>query len=392
MKVLFVTDLFYPFVGGGEVLIKILAENLVKRGHNATIITSHISGSKKEEIQNGVIIKRVNIPLGRYNFTISGTLKAFFENFDVIYTQTFVSAGAAWLIKNIKRKPCMLTVHALERKNWYEYFGFFRGIISEFLEQRIVHRNFDLFVPVSLYLKNLLRYEGVPDEKIKVILNGIDHNVFNPKVSGKKIRKKLGLGKKKFVFFYGRPAPEKGFDYFIESAKKLLKKKDVVFGAMIPYQNMHKKYIDLLEKTFGRLIESDVNIGGKVITTPEENFFIIPPRKQKDVPEVVASTDIVVIPSLGEGFGLTTLEACAMGKPVVATNVGAIPEKIIDGLNGMLVNPRNSDEITNKVSFLLKNPSFAKKIGKNASKMSKIYDLNKTIAQYLEVFEFLSRK
>lgn len=392
MKVLFVTDLFYPFIGGGEVLIKILAENLVKRGDKATIVTSRLPGTKKEEVQQGVAIKRVSTPLGRYSFTLTGALKGIFEDCNVIYTQTFVSPGAAWVIKNMKRRPCILTVHALEKKNWYNYFGFFHGMLNEFLEQRIIHRNFDLFVPVSLYLKKLLLKEGIPNEKIKVILNGVDLNLFNPKVSGEKMREKLDLDNKKFIFFYGRPAREKGFDYFIGAAKKLLEKEDVVFGAMIPYQNMHKDYINLLEKTFGHLIKSDIDIGGKVITTSKKNFFIIPPREQRYVPQVLASTDIVVVPSLGEGFGLTTLEACALGKPVVATNVGAIPEKIRDGETGMLVRPKDSNEIADKVSFLLKNPSVAKKIGRNAAKMSKSYDLNKTISQYMKTFELLTER
>jgi glycosyltransferase involved in cell wall biosynthesis len=58
----------------------------------------------------------------------------------------------------------------------------------------------------------------------------------------------------------------------------------------------------------------------------------------------------------------------------------------------MLVNPKNSDEIVDKVSFLLKNSSVAKKIGRNAAKMSKLYDLNKTISQYIEIFEHLVKK
>ncbi|MFB0544825.1 MAG: glycosyltransferase family 4 protein [Asgard group archaeon] len=397
MDVLFVTDLFRPFIGGGEILMEKLANTLVKEGHNATFVTSRLPETEKKEIfgdgPGKAVIKRVyTFPLfKRESFTITGTLKGIFEDCDVIYTQTFVSTGAAWLIKKLKRKPCVITVHALEKKMWGEYFGFFRAIINEFLEQRIIHRNFDFWVPVSLYLRNLLRYEGIPDEKMKLIFNGVDHNLFNSKVSGKKVRKKLGL-EKKFIFFYGRPAPEKGFDYFIESAKKLLKRDDVVFGAMLPYQNMHRRYINLLEKTFGRLIQSDIDLEGKVITTKKKNFFIIPPRRQQYVPEIVAASDIVVIPSLSEGFGLTTLEACALGKPVVATNVGAIPEKIFDGETGMLVDPKNSDEIVEKVSFLLENPSVAKRIGRNAAKMSKLFDWKKTIPQYMEVFELLTRK
>jgi len=389
MDILFVTDLFYPYVGGGEVLIKILAESLAKKGHNTSIITSLLPGTKKEETVNNVNIKRVRIPFfGRYSFSITGMLKGLSEDFDIIHTQTFTSAGAAWLLKNLKHKACVITAHILEKKMWYVYFGLFKGFMNEFLEEKIIHRNFDFWIPVSFYTRNLLRYEGIPDEKMKVIYNGVDHNLFNPNVNGKKIRKKLGLKNKKFIFYYGRPAPEKGFDYFIESADKLLKKYDnLVFGAMLPYQNVHEKYIRFLEKTFGRLIPSEIDIDGRVITTKKENFFIIPPRKHELVPEVVASSDIVVIPSLGEGFGLTTLEACALGKPIIATNVGAIPEIIINEESGILVNPKNSNEIVKSVIYLLDNPYMTKKITFNAAKRSKFFDWKKTVSQYLEIFE-----
>ena len=388
MNILFVTDMFYPFVGGGEVLIKTLAESLVKMGHKTTIITARLSGTEKEEIQKGVKIKRVSIPFGRHTFSITGMLKGISEDFDVIHTQTFTSAGAAWLIKNIKRKPCVVTVHVLEKKMWYEYFGLVRGFMYEFLEQRIIHRGFDFWVPVSLYTRNMLRYEGIPDEKMEVIYNGVDRTLFNERVNGKKIREKLELDDKKFIFFYGRPSPEKGFDYFIESAKTLMKKYDnVVFGAMLPYQNMHEKYIELLESVFGHMIYSNIDIEGKIITTKKRNFFIIPPRRQELVPEVVASSDIVVIPSVSEGFGLTTLEACSLGKPVVATNVGAIPEIIIDKRTGILVNPKKSDEITDAVSYFLEDENEARKIGRNAIERSKMFDWQKTVSQYLGIFE-----
>ena len=393
MNVLFVTDLFYPYIGGGEILIKILAEALAKEGHKVSIITSRLPGTEKEERYDNLTIKRVAIPLfGRYSFTLTGALKGILEECDIIHTQTFTSAGAAWLLKNIKHKPCTITVHILERKLWYSHFGLVRGFLNEFLEQRIIHRNFDLFIPVSLYTRNLLRYEGIPDEKLRVVYNGINHKVFNPRVRGKRVRKKLGIENNKFIFFFGRPAPEKGFDYFIESARVLMKKyDDVVFGAMLPVQNMHKRYINLLTKTFGRFIPSGIDIEGEVVTTAKRNFFVIPPRKHEDVPEVVASSDVVVIPSVSEGFGLTTLEACALGKAVVATNVGAIPEIIIDGETGLLVNPKSPEEITDKVSFLLDNPSVAKSIGRNAAKRSKVFDWKKTVSAYSSIFESLTK-
>jgi len=137
------------------------------------------------------------------------------------------------------------------------------------------------------------------------------------------------------------------------------------------------------------MVHSDIDIEGKIITTKKRNFFIIPPRSQEFVPEVVASSDIVVIPSVSEGFGLTTLEACSLGKPVIATNVGAIPEIIIDKQTGILVNPKKPNEITEAVCHLLKNESEAKRIGKNAAERSRMFDWEKTVSQYLEIFEEL---
>ena len=82
-----------------------------------------------------------------------------------------------------------------------------------------------------------------------------------------------------------------------------------------------------------------------------------------DIPEILSIMDVFVLPSMVEGLPIVLLEAMAMGKPVVASRVGGIPEVINHGLTGILIEPANPSEIASSVVNLLKNPAEAKRIG-----------------------------
>jgi len=82
-----------------------------------------------------------------------------------------------------------------------------------------------------------------------------------------------------------------------------------------------------------------------------------------DIPEIVKELDIVLVPSLAEPFGRTTIEAMAAGKPVVSTNTGASPEIVVDGVTGYLVPPRNPEKMAEAIMKILSDPKMAKKMG-----------------------------
>ncbi len=77
--------------------------------------------------------------------------------------------------------------------------------------------------------------------------------------------------------------------------------------------------------------------------------------------------DIYTHITLGEGLGISLLEAMYLGKPIIATPVGGIPEAIEDGINGILVSP-DEEDLASRLEFLLENQDFAKMIGNNARK------------------------
>lgn len=89
---------------------------------------------------------------------------------------------------------------------------------------------------------------------------------------------------------------------------------------------------------------------------------------RNDVVDWYAAADVVVLPSLSEGFPFVVLEALAMARPVVATNVNGVPELIRDGIHGLLVPPRNPQALQAAIRTLLHDPCLAACLGKAGQK------------------------
>ena len=97
--------------------------------------------------------------------------------------------------------------------------------------------------------------------------------------------------------------------------------------------------------------------------------YIIFTGWRPDALEIVSLMDILVHPSLSEGFGRAVLEAMALGKPVVASNVGGLREIIRDGVNGFLVAPRDAETLARRLSILIENKNLRVKFGEAAKEV-----------------------
>jgi phenylacetate-CoA ligase len=101
---------------------------------------------------------------------------------------------------------------------------------------------------------------------------------------------------------------------------------------------------------------------------------------------LMKGADMVVVPSLMENFPIVVLEAMACGKPVVATNVGGIPEIIENRCNGILIPPKNSDALAKAISLIIENPAQAKRLGEAAVRTIKEnFTLDAMVQKYLKV-------
>jgi L-malate glycosyltransferase len=183
-------------------------------------------------------------------------------------------------------------------------------------------------------------------ERIHLIPNGVDTNRFNQSLDGTAIRKKLGIKNQTVVFTLRSHEPKYGLEYLIRAASIVTSKTDnVVFvlGGEGSMRCHHQQLVTQLR------LENKVLFTGKI--------------PQSEVPSYYSMGDIVVVPSLQEAFGLVVSEAMACGKPVVGTNVGGIPDQLIDGFNGFIVPPKNAEEIAEKILWLVNNPEAAKRMG-----------------------------
>ncbi|HBU68837.1 MAG TPA: hypothetical protein DEE98_00460 [Elusimicrobia bacterium] len=194
----------------------------------------------------------------------------------------------------------------------------------------------------------LIQREKVPAGKVEVVYNGTDFDRFSGAVSGETVRKQYGLSGKTVI---GTAAamnyPKgKGQKYLIEAAKTLTAKYDNLIFLIVgtgPMLGDFKEYAKAL------------GVADKIIFAGQ----------QSKVEEYIAAMDIFCLLSWDtEGFGQVVVEAQALGKPVIATNVGGIPEAFEDGMGGILIEPENTAAVVEAVSKLLDNPRKASEMGR----------------------------
>ncbi|MFN3480134.1 MAG: glycosyltransferase family 4 protein [Thermodesulfovibrionales bacterium] len=196
--------------------------------------------------------------------------------------------------------------------------------------------------------QRMINDNGFNAQRIFSIPTGVDLERFNPtRVTPAFKPKGFSIG------MIGVLRSWKGHRYLIEAAPAILKSiPDAVFyivGDGPQYKNIegHIEELSLKDKV--------VMIGHR-----------------EDIPEILASLDVVVHPSYAnEGVPQSVLQALAMERPVVASDVGAIKEVVIDGKNGFLIHPKKPEEIAEKVIALYKNPELGKLFGKEGRMLVK---------------------
>lgn len=321
MKILFVLEHYYPFIGGAEVLFKQVCEGLVEKGHIVTVITSRLPHTSSFEIINGVSVYRVNTPhrASRYWFTFLAvplTIRLA-RSADIIQTTTYNGAFPAWLASRLTGRKCIITVHEVIAEGWRSMMGMnlLMAWLHRSLEFIIITMPFDHYISVSLYTADRIKRYGVKKYRISTIYNGIDYDLFDPqKTDGQSVRNKLGIRDEFIYMYYGRPGISKGLEYLIRAVPLVSEK---IPGARL-LMILGRMPVDGYKRITVLIRELCL----------EKSIILLDPVPRDRLPSYIAASDCVVVPSLSEGFGFTAIEACAMHKPVVATNVASLPEVI----------------------------------------------------------------
>jgi len=202
-------------------------------------------------------------------------------------------------------------------------------------------------VAISLAVARCVSPSCRYDERINVIHNGIHVESFRWHTRAGKIRGELGLTDgDRIVSMVGQIVPWKGHATFIRALAQIPEAVGLIVG-----NDLFGDHADLLNSLHA--LSRDLGVGDRII-------FL---GWRDDVPDILMDTDVLALPSEAEPFGRVALEAMALGKPVVGTLAGGLPEIVVQGKTGILVEPGDADQMAQAIRSLLNEPDVARAMG-----------------------------
>jgi glycosyltransferase involved in cell wall biosynthesis len=184
--------------------------------------------------------------------------------------------------------------------------------------------------------------------QIEVLPNCIDLEEFEPKLSAGEIRRELGLSPRSILIgTLGNLRPEKDLETFLLAARRILD------------ANPSAEFLVIGDGPAANKLKA---LAGDLRLSESVRFL----GERPDVPDLLAALDILVMTSYTESFPNAILEAMAVGKPVVATNVGGIPEVVEEGQTGFLVSPRDPKALADRVISLCRDSARRLQMGRAA--------------------------
>lgn len=263
--------------------------------------------------------------------TVSKIIK--YENINIVHTHHRMAAFYTRVLSFFKKFTFINTAHnTFEDKRFLTRFSLKKAKLIAVGER---------------VKKNLTDFYGMDESCVRVMYNSVEEFNDNIKVihDFQKYREQGYV----LVGNIGRLSPQKGMSYFVEAANKvLIRGKKVKF--FIVGDGSEREMLSEQIKNLNR--EDDIILLGQ----------------RQDIQNVMKQIDFVVLSSLWEGLPLIPLEAFSVGKPVVATNVDGTPEIVEDNINGLLVEAKNSEQLSEAMLKLIDNEELIAKYGNSAYK------------------------
>lgn len=410
MKLCFLAPEFLPIVGGVGSYTVELVKNLCKYDDLEIHVITPKRGKNYDTkkilkfFDDGITLHNIGKANDTFFYNLEfqlSILKNFKnlnkkEKFDLVHAMNLVHMPDIFL-KFIKISPSvksLVTIHStidsqnnfngngnenvklkITNKSFSEIFSSLFYFYIKFMQIQYLERT-NNFIAVSEWIKNnvfngINGTNGTKNGNIKVIHNGVDTKRFSPEMN-EDFSEIDSIDKKK-ILYTGRLLAMKGLHTLIEAIKIVLKEtRDVHF---IFAGDGRKNWVNLMKKII-----------------PKENYSFLGYVEYEKINKLYNKADMFVLPSLTESCPITLLEAMASGLPTISSNVGGIPEIIENNETGLLVPPKNSKELAEKILFLINNRKLARKLSFNGRKLvEKKFDskimAEKTKKFYEEILE-----
>jgi glycosyltransferase involved in cell wall biosynthesis len=372
MRILFVSEHYFPIIGGSTTYVEKLCKNLAKIGCDVYLVTipDDLHETEKWRFDEGINIFHLNIPKTwrkeRYfpiflNTKLKETIE--YVNPDIVHIgYGYFSPLITIFNKKINKAPVIWTIHNVPpAEHKFELFNTIpplNYILKNTyftlcdIYSRILFRiaKYDVIISVSQKTADLAVIKGVNRENIRIIPDGVDSDLYNPHLDIQKIKKELNLEKYEYVILnVAGFIPHKGQNILLNSVPKVLQLyPKTVFIMIGPIRS--KEYYNELNKLIKNLkISNNVKLLSNISSPILRRYFHI--------------SDVYIQPSFEEGFCISILEGMSYSKPVIGSKTGAIPEFILESQGGILLDSVSSEQISNSIVYLISKPSISNDMG-----------------------------
>ncbi len=380
MKILHVTQGYFPAIGGTELLIQRVSEELVRQfGDEVTVFTTNCYNGEAffipkspclptgwEEI-NGVRVRRfpvrsrisqffrfpqsvayrLGLPANQYlralaqGPIIPGLSKAIREHpADIIAASSFPLLHMFAALKGAEKtgRPCVFQGGLHPQDTW----GFERPMIYEAIQRA------ERYIAYTDFEAQYVIEKGASPERVVTVGVGVDLEPFE-RISAREAKQRLGLENKPVVGFIGQISGPKGVETLVKAMPLVW---EVFPDVRLLIAGAQTLFTAQLNKTISRFSEAEQKrIVRKYNFSDEEKPFLF------------SAVDVLAYPSGFESFGIAYLEAWACRKPVIGCRRGAIPWVIQAGRDGLLVEFQDRKLLAEAIILLLSNPCWAKMLG-----------------------------
>ncbi len=371
MRVLMATPSYYPIKGGAETVIRNLSIKLNETGVQTDIMAFNMnqkwnpSWQTKIERIDGInvfkipalnwlpiehsekITSKINLVPGRFRNQL--------KKYDIIHFHGGDDLTFPLFSYTIK-KPKIFHSHGFSIEFYKRYF----------FSRMILKRIANLYISISQRMIKELVELGIPQIRIRYLPNAVDIRLF----------RRLGKKKDNLVLFVGRVAFDKGLHIVLKSLKYLEKPIHLV---IIGPSDWDVEYFQEILKR----IEDENKKGPHKIT-------YLGAQDHADIIKWYQKAAISVLPSFREAAPIVILEALSCETPVIASNVGGIPEVVRDGKNGILVPPNNAARLAEAIQYLLDNEDTRIKFGREGRKwVMEHFSLDVVVERLCRIYEEL---
>jgi len=262
------------------------------------------------------------------------------------------------------KTPYIVTVHDLIRT----CFSFDKETVTERILLKLDIRGIKRashIIAVSWNTKNdLIKYLKIPENRISVVYNGVDHGIFRPN--------NIKLLDKPYILYVGSERPRKNLGRLFEAFAKLKAEFPELKLVKVGLPGRLKRFReDTMRKSDSLGISRDI--------------IFVDYASELDLVHYYSSAILLAYPSLYEGFGLPPLEAMACGCPVVTSNISALPEVV--GKAGIIVDPYDTDGLAQAMRWILTDSELRDSMIRNGLEQAKKFSWEKTVEQTMEVYE-----